>query len=146
MLHARFLVGGEATTLPIPVASPGKCAPAPRVPADFLGASAQGILLAVRGEIVAIPAQASPKPQLAESLAASGEAPLGAARSPNGGTIAITTSRGVLVAVLKGSGRGASAKLWTAPLVDGATACVPSDGGERLACAVAKSAVVYEPK
>lgn len=142
MLHARFLVGGEASTLPIPVASPGRCTPASRVEADFLGNSAQGILFAVRGEIVAVPAQTSPRPTLAESLA--GEAALGAARSPDGGTVAITTSRGVLVAVLKGSGRGASAKLWTAPLVDGATSCVPSDGGERLACAVSKGAVIYE--
>jgi hypothetical protein len=91
-------------------------------------------------------APATPKVVAADAFAAVAGAPTprGAARSPNGGTIAVTTSRGVLVAVLKGTGRGASAKLWTSPEIDGGRACVPADGGTRLACVVAKGAAIYD--
>jgi hypothetical protein len=70
----------------------------------------------------------------------------GTGRSPDGTVIALTTSRGVLVAALKGQGRGAVAKLWTAPAADGASACVPNNAGDRIACVVKGAAAIYAAK
>ncbi|APR85214.1 Hypothetical protein A7982_10563 [Minicystis rosea] len=146
---ARFGYAGAVTTVPLPIPTPPRCAlGGASPPVDLLGASTQGLLFAYRGEIVAIPATAPPRVVPAESFAPAPGVPVdrGTARSPNGGTIAVTTSRGVLVSVLKGSARGGSAKLWTSPLIDGGKACVPSDGGERLACVVSKGAAIYDVK
>jgi hypothetical protein len=60
--------------------------------------------------------------------------------------IALDTARGVLVAQIKGQGRGASAKLWTNPALDRAKACVPADGGARIACAVKDAVAIYDAK
>jgi hypothetical protein len=119
-----------------------------RPPVDMLGTTSQGLLFAFRGNVMAVAAQLPVRVSVADTFAAAPGAPVerGTARSPNGGTIALRVSRGVLVAVLKGTGRNASAKLWTTPLVDGANACVPSDGGERLACVTAKGAAIYEAR
>jgi hypothetical protein len=145
-LVARFEVGGEPTEVPLPIPTPLRCAGAAHVPADFLGASPEGELIAVRGEILAVPREAPPRPALAEGLglAPGAVAPLGAPRSPNGAVIAFTTPRGVLVATLKGQGRAASARIWTSPALDGASACVPNDAGDRIACVVKGAVAIYD--
>jgi hypothetical protein len=115
---------------------------------DLLGASPQGALLAVLGEVIVLPMETPPRPALAEVFATTPGAAVepGAARSPDGSVIALPGSRGVLVATLKGAGRGATAKIWTAPAEDKAVACAPSNGGKRLACAVPGGAAIYDER
>ena len=145
-LIARFEIGGESTEVPLPLLTPARCAGSPRVAVDLLGASTQGALLAVRGDVIAIPLEAPPRPVLAEALALAPAAAveLGAARSPDGSVVALATPRGVLVAALKGQGRRATAKLWTAPALDNATACVPNNTADRIACAVKGAVAIYD--
>jgi hypothetical protein len=143
----RFQLGAESAEVPLPVLE-ARCAAASHVRVDMLGTSTEGTLLAIRGELVAIPPEAPPKPVLAETLAAPKDASieLGAARSPNGGVVALPTSRGLLVATLKGEARAAAAKLWTTPALDGGTACVPNDTADRIACAVKGAVAIYDAK
>lgn len=143
-LFAR-LDSGEVA---LPIATPPRCTPSPRVTAELLGASDQGALLAVGSDLVTIPLAASFKAALPESLApAAGAAvELGAARSPNGTTIALRTSRGVFVATVKSGTRAAKGKLWAGADLDGAYQCVPSNGAERLACVTGSTATIYEAK
>lgn len=143
-LTAR-LASGEVA---LPIAVPPHCTPSSRVTAELLGASDQGALLAVGPDVVALPLAAPLKPALLESLApAAGAAvELGAARSPSGTTIAVPTDHGVFVATVKSGTRTAKGKLWTGADLDGAYQCVPSNGGERLACVTAGAATIFEAK
>jgi hypothetical protein len=145
-LIGRFETGGSSVELPLPILAPARCTAGARVPVDLLGASSQGGLFAVRGDVVAVPFDAPPKPVLAEAFAAAPGAPveLGAARSPEGSVIALMVARGALVAKLKGAARGASARLWTAPALDEAAACVPNDAADRIACAVKDAVAIYD--
>jgi hypothetical protein len=147
-LIARFDIGAEHADVPLPILTPARCTSGARLPVDLLGTSSQGALLSVRGDLVALPGEATPRAVLAEALAlpAGTAVEPGAARSPDGAVIAISTPRGALVATLKGTGRSASAKLWTAPALDGATACVPNDAADRIACAVKGAVAVYDAK
>lgn len=146
VVRASFILDGTPTVLPLPVLTPARCAEGTRAPVNLLGMGAQGYLVAVRGEILAIPAASPPKATLAESFASAGPVPRGAARSPDGGTIAVTTPRGALVAAVKGTGRGVSARLWTGPQIDNAGPCVPANGGARLACVVKEGVAIYDAK
>jgi hypothetical protein len=114
----------------------------------MLGTTPQGALVAVRGEVVLVQMESPPKAALPEALASvpGAEEEPGAARSPDGSVVAIPVSRGVLVATLKGGGRGATAKIWTAPAEDKGIACVPANGGGRIACALPGGAAIYEEK
>ena len=146
-LVARF----EATDAPLvalPVLAPSRCAATESVPAEVVGRAGEALLLAVRGEVIAIPEQPPLRATLAESLAAplGSPVPLGATRSPDGATFAYPAPRGILVATVKGVGRAATARLWPGPLADGASSCVPSYKGERLACVLGSSAAIYEAK
>jgi hypothetical protein len=147
-LLAHFKTGDGALDVPLPILTPARCTASPRVAADVLGAGAQGLLIAVRGDVAAIPLHDSPRPAAAESLAlAPGAAvPLGAARSPDGAVIAVSTARGVLVASVKPTGRGMSGRLWTGPMADGGAACVPSNGGDRIACVLPAGVAIYDSK
>ncbi len=147
-LVARFAIGSETSDVPLPILTPAHCVPSARVPVEMLGTSAQGALLSVRGDLVAVPRETQPRALLAEALAqASGTAvELGAARSPDGAVVALTSSRGVLVATLKGQGRAATAKLWTSPALDSATACVPNNTADRIACAVKGAVAIYDAR
>lgn len=152
--EAPFFVGhfeaaDRSTDVPLPVTPTGaRCVPSPRVSAEPLGSTAQGALLAVRGDILAFPTDDPPRALVAESLAAlPGHSPdLGVSRSPDGTVLALPTSRGILVALLKGTGRAATARLWSGPTADGAVACVPSNGGDRIACATSAGVAVYDAK
>jgi hypothetical protein len=144
VLYARLESGDVA----LPIATPPRCTPSDHVVADLLGASDQGALLAIGADVVAIPLAAPIKPALPESLApAAGAAvELGAARAPNGTTIAVRTDRGVFVATVKSGTRVAKGKLWAGGDLDGAYLCVPSNGAERLACVTGSTATIYEAK
>jgi hypothetical protein len=147
-LVARFASGTDTTDVPLPVLARPRCTGTTRVPIDALGTAKQGVLVGVRGEIVAIPTAAPPHPVLADALAAppGGTPELGAARSPNGAVVALSVPRGVLVATLDGPARGAKAKLWTTPALDAATACVPNDAADRIACVVKGAVAIYDAK
>jgi len=147
-LVARFSVAGETLDVPLPILTPSRCIPSPRVPVDMLGGSAQGLLLSIHGDLLALPRDAQPRPVLADTLALApgSSVELGAARSPDGKAIALATSRGVLVATLKGQGRAATAKLWTSPALDSPTACVPNNAADRIACAVKGAVAIYDAR
>jgi hypothetical protein len=138
----------ESGDVALPIATPPRCTPSSRVTAELLGASEQGALLAVGADVVTIPLAEPLKPAIPESLApAAGAAvELGAARSPNGTTIAVPTDHGVFVATVKSGARTAKGKFWTGPDLDGAYQCVPSNGAERLACVTGSTATIYEAK
>jgi hypothetical protein len=136
------------TELPLPIAIPPRCTPSQRVTTELLGTSTQGALLAVGADLVALSLADPPRPALAESLALppGSAVELGAARSPDGFTFAIPTVRGLLVATAKGANRNATARLWTGIDASAAYLCVPSNGGERVACVTPPSATIYEAR
>lgn len=146
-LVARFETP-DKLDVPLPILTPARCTQTASLPVDLLGRAGSSLLLAVRGEVVAIGEAAPPRVATPDALAPPQGAAveLGAARSPDGATFAYATPRGVLVATAKGSGRAVSARFWPRPLADGAFACVPSNKGERLACALADGAAIYERK
>jgi hypothetical protein len=146
-LLAHFEAATSTLDVPLPVPTAARCT-AQRLPAAMLGPSTQGDLVVVRGEILAIPREAAPHPAVAEQLAlpSGSPVPLGAARSPDGNAVAIPTSRGVAVALLKGQSRNASVRFWTSPLTDNATACVPNNNADRIACAVRDAVAIYDAK
>jgi hypothetical protein len=140
-LVARFEGADRASVeAPLPLLVSPRCTPATDVNAVPLGRSAQGHLIAVRGEILVIPAASPPRPALAQELGAASVEP-GAGRAPGGAVIALPTARGTLVAKLKGSARAASARLWQLP--EGASSCAPNDAADRIACVVGGAAVIY---
>jgi hypothetical protein len=149
-LMGRFETGKpEATSvteIPLPIVIPPHCTPSPRVTAELLGASTQGALVAVGADLIALPLSDPPRPALAESLGlpTGGAVELGAARSPDGATFAIPTGRGLLVATAKGASRSATARLWTGIDASAAYLCVPSNGGDRVACVTPPAATLYE--
>ncbi len=130
--------------LPLPIATPARCDSA-ALPVEVLGRGPEGTLAAIHAELFAI--APGPKPHVAPvtslGLPAGAVVDLGAARSPDGKTIALATPRGVLVTVVKGEGRSSKGKLWALPNGDSPSYCAPDDAGERIACAVKGSAVIY---
>jgi hypothetical protein len=147
-LIGRFETGGTTADVPLPIATPSRCTPDAHVATELIGASAQGFLFAAGADVVAVPAADPPKPALPDGFntAPAAAVELGAARSPDGGTLALPTGRGVLVVAVKPGGRAASAKRWTGPELDGASRCVPSNGGDHLACVAAGAAAIYQAK
>ena len=146
--EATLVAHFEAGEVALPIAVPPHCAPSARVTTELLGASEQGALLAVGADVVTIPLVSPLKPVMPESLApvAGAAVELGAARSPNGTTIAVPTDHGVFVATVKSGTRAAKGKLWSGPDLFGAYLCVPSNGGDRLACVTGTTATIYEAK
>jgi hypothetical protein len=145
-LVATFEVDHQTREFPVPILASPRCSETTRAAFEFLGRTRQGEIVSVRNELFALATDSAPKPDLVETLAVSSDtAPEpGTARSPDKATVAVTTSRGALVASVKDGLRVVEAKLWTAPVNDGAKACVPSNGGRRLACAQSSSVVLYE--
>src|SRR5262249_43900235 len=122
------------------LARPGPCAAVPKIRVTPLGTSPNGFVIAVGGELVGvgmvpdnhIAAATVGFPLPLDSIAR------GAARSPDGSTIALPMTGGVLVWTA-----GKSAALWTGD-IGRATGCVPASGAGRLACLVDKTVVIYE--
>ena len=146
--EATLMAHLESGEVALPIAVPPKCTPSARVTTELLGASEQGALLAVGADVVTIPLVSPLKPVVPDSLApAAGTAvELGAARSPNGSVIAVPTDHGVFVATVKSGARTAKGKLWSGPDLFGAYLCVPSNGGDRLACVTGTTATIFEAK
>jgi hypothetical protein len=146
--EATLMAHTDSGEVALPIAVPSKCTASARVTTELLGATEQGALLAVGADLVTIPLVSPLKPVVPDSLApAAGAAvELGAARSPNGTVIAVPTDHGVFVATVKSGARTAKGKLWSGPDLFGAYLCVPSNGGERLACVTGTTATIFEAK
>ena len=139
---------------PLPIFAPvtarglpgyGRCTPIANVPVAPVGWVPElGLVVGVGPELVAVKKQPEatvvslPKLPLPAPLDV-GSVPAGAARSPDGATIAVPTSRGLLVAPA-----GGAAKIWTGQEIDQASACVPSAGGARVACVGGGAALIYK--
>jgi hypothetical protein len=134
-LHATFAPTGDAeprdVALPIAPGLSTRCAGSRGEPAHALAIAwgTRGLEAIVDGEPVLVASDFS----RASSLAASLDQPStpGAPRSPDGKTIAVPTSLGILV-------RGTKARLLRAPEIDGSYAeqrdCVVSDDATHVAC------------
>src|SRR5262249_9554582 len=101
--HFEVKQGGAAsqTEVPLPIATPPRCKGGP-LQAIALGQNALGALLAVGADVVQIPLAAAPVARAPDALLAQPltEEELGAARSPDGLSLAIPTPRGALVATI----------------------------------------------
>jgi hypothetical protein len=125
----------------------GRCTPVASVPVAPVGWVPElGLVVGIGPDLVAIKKQPEatvvslPKLPLPAPLDV-GSVPAGAARSPDGATIAVPTSRGLLVAPA-----GGAAKLWTGQEIDQASACTPSPGGARVACVGGGAALIYKTR
>ena len=123
----------------------GRCTPIASVPVTPLGWVPElGLVVGIGPDLVAVKKQPEatvvslPKLPLPAPLDV-GSVPAGAARSPDGATIAVPTSRGLLVAPA-----GGAAKLWTGQEIEQASACTPSAGGARVACVGGGAALIYK--
>lgn len=141
---------------PLPIFAPvtprglpgyGRCSAITSVPVAPVGWVPElGLVVGLGPELVAIKKQPEatvvslPRLPLPAPLDV-GSVPAGAARSPDGATIAVPTSRGLLVAPA-----GGAAKLWTGQEIDQASACTPSAGGARVACVGGGAAMIYKTR
>jgi hypothetical protein len=123
----------------------GRCSAISSVPVTPVGwVPGIGLVVGIGPEIVAVEKQREatvvslPRLPLPAPLDI-GTVPAGAARSPDGATITVPTSRGLLVAPA-----GSAAKLWTGQEIEQASACVPSPGGARVACVGGGAALIYQ--
>lgn len=125
----------------------GRCTAIESVPVTPVGWVPElGLVVGIGPDLVAVKKQPEatvvslPKLPLPAPLDV-GSVPAGAARSPDGSTVALPTSRGLLVAPA-----GSAAKLWTGQEIEQATACVPSPGGARVACVGGGAALIYQTR
>lgn len=127
-------------------ASGGRCAAIADVPITPIAAAGElGLLFSVGTEIVGLKRQRGaavvslvPSPLDASSA---GAVVKGAARSPDGSTLALPTARGLLVIPA-----GGGARLWSGSEMEQASACVPASGGSRVACVVGGAASIFEAR
>ncbi|AUX49095.1 hypothetical protein SOCE26_106400 [Sorangium cellulosum] len=122
-------------------AAPERCAGTERLPFAPLAASEAGFDVALGAALISIDLRAAAPVASALSFPLATPAPQGAARSPDGATIAVPAAGGVLVATA-----GGATRLWSGGDIAQGTACVPASGGARVACVVGASAVIYEAK
>ncbi|WP_437967668.1 hypothetical protein WMF04_50420 [Sorangium sp. So ce260] len=122
-------------------ASPERCAGTERLPFVPLAASEGGFDIALGAALVSIDLRAAAPASSALSFPLTTPAPQGAARSPDGATLAVPAAGGLLVATA-----GGAARLWSGGDLAQATACAPANGGARVACVVGAAAVIFEAK
>jgi hypothetical protein len=141
--EAALPILGPVTARGLP--SLGRCTSISSVPITPLGVVPElGLVIGVGPELVGVKKQGDatvvslvklPLPAPIDPGAVSA----GAGRSPDGATITVPTSRGLLVAPA-----GSSARLWTGQEVEQASSCTPSSGGARVACVGGGAALIYE--
>ncbi|XXY44580.1 hypothetical protein WME91_31715 [Sorangium sp. So ce269] len=122
-------------------ASPERCAGTERLPFSPLAASEGGFDIALGAALVSIDLRAAAPASSALSFPLTTPAPQGAARSPDGATLAVPAAGGLLVATA-----GGPARLWSGGDLAQGTACAPANGGARVACVVGAAAVIFEAK
>lgn len=141
--------GAQRVDVILPIAAPvdadgfgraARCAPASAVRAVPLGVDATTVVLAIGAETVALSTGEAPSATAVAGPLGIDTIARGAARSPDGSTVALHSPRGVLVAT-----QGGSAKLWTGADLARAGGCVPASGAARIACVVEGRAVVFDP-
>ncbi|MCC6558711.1 MAG: hypothetical protein IT372_37730 [Polyangiaceae bacterium] len=134
--------GAEQRAVPLPIlAAAGRCADPERVPFAPLGASERAIDLAIGAALISIDLGGAAPSARRAALPLAEPAPQGAARSPDGATLAVRAAGGLLV-----SAAGGRAQLWSGEGVEQASACAPQNGGRRVACVSGGAAVIYEAK
>ncbi|MGK4009278.1 hypothetical protein WMF31_42150 [Sorangium sp. So ce1036] len=121
-------------------ASPERCAGTERVPFSPLAASERGFDIALGAALVSIDLRSAAPTSAALSFPLATPAPRGAARSPDGKTLAVPAAGGLLVATA-----GGATRLWGGDTALG-SACVPANGGARVACVGGAAAVIYEAR
>jgi hypothetical protein len=122
--------------IPLPIAARTPCVPIAAVPWVPLGASGSELVVAVGTEVVSIDHGPTPRAST-KPLPLGGAGMLrGAARSPDGAAVALPFDAGVLVV------SGTKAQRWIDPALQGASGCVPSNGGKRLACVKGGEAMI----
>ncbi|XYH98093.1 hypothetical protein ACMHYB_61865 [Sorangium sp. So ce1128] len=122
-------------------ASPERCAGTERLPFSPLAASEGGFDIALGAALVSIDLRAAAPASSALSFPLTTPAPQGAARSPDGATLAVPAAGGLLVATA-----GGPARLWSGGDLAQGAACAPANGGARVACVVGAAAVIFEAK
>ncbi|MDC0679929.1 hypothetical protein [Sorangium atrum] len=122
-------------------ALPERCAGTERLPFVPLAASERGFDIALGAALISIDLRAAAPASSALSFPLTTPAPQGAARSPDGATLAVPAAGGLLVATA-----GGAARLWTGGDLAQATACAPANGGARVACVAGAAAVIFEAK
>jgi hypothetical protein len=151
---ARVRTASGALDAVLPIAGPlgeggfpqpaQPCKPISDLPVVPLGISGAGLLFSVGLEPLSLGAPEAGKPPAAARLSfplTSALRPAGAARSPDGATVAVPSGHGVLVFT-----SGGSAKRWTGNDLALAWGCVPSNGGARIACVVGAAAAILEAR
>jgi hypothetical protein len=124
----------------------GRCAAVENVPIVPVGVAPElGLIFGVGPELVALKKGGTSAVASLVSLPLPpiepGSGPAGGARSPDGATVALPTSRGLLVA-----SAGNATRLWSGQELAEASACVPSSGGARVACVGGGAALIYEAR
>ena len=132
----------EPRAIPLPLLVDGeRCAGPTRVAFSPLGASDRALDLAVGAALISLDlGGAVPLARRAAPPLASPAAP-GAARSPDGATIAVRAASGLLVVTA-----GGQARLWSGEGIEQTLACAPQNGGARVACVSGGAAVIYEAR
>jgi hypothetical protein len=150
--------GGDAserrTSIALPILTPvtarglpsdGRCSPVLSVPVTPIAATSElGLVFSVGPDILGLKRQrgAAVVSLLSAPLdvAALGEVTRGSARSRDGASIAVPTSRGLLVMT------GGTARLWSGAEMEQASSCTPQSGGGRVACVGGGAALIYEAR
>ncbi|WP_437647168.1 hypothetical protein [Sorangium sp. So ce362] len=135
------LLRGQGPRARAGAASPERCAGTERLPYSPLAASEGGFDIALGAALVSIDLRAAAPASSALSFPLTTPAPQGAARSPDGTTLAVPAAGGFLVATA-----GGAARLWSGGDLAQATACAPANGGARVACVAGAAAVIFEAK
>jgi hypothetical protein len=134
----------HALTAPIP--APNPCTPAARLGTTLVGSASHAALFAVGTEVLSLAYASEPTVEVPTSLMAQPltQEELGASRSPDGATLALATSHGVLVSTIEGASRKGKARLWPGSELEKASVCVPANGGKRIACVTGGAVLVAD--
>src|SRR5262249_13800757 len=116
------------------------CVGIANVPWVPLGASGTELVIAVGTDIVSIDHGPASRASTKTLPLGAADALRGAARSPDGASVALPFDAGVLVV------SGTTARRWVDPALQGAWGCVPSNGGKRLACVSGGEAMIWEAR
>jgi hypothetical protein len=133
--------------LPLPISTPvgadgfpaPRCAPLSGLPLSPIDARGGRLWLALGTVTLELDvAKPVPAPEAVTLPTSTSERRLGSVRSPDGATLALPSTRGLVLRT------GTSTRLLPSLTPDRATGCVPSNGGARVACLVGGAAVLYD--
>lgn len=138
---------GAPLAVPLPLASAfgadgqprARCVPLPDLPLSPIDAQGTRLLFAMGSVPVELDTQNPvPAPAVVALPTSTSERHLGSVRSPDGATLALPSTHGLLLRT------GNATRRVPTLTPDRATGCVPNNGGTRVACLVGGAAVLYE--